>query len=170
MRFIPYSSCNTFVQKAFFSHAFRISSSCLSLGSKLSSNQLRWFAAIKSDPIVWGKIAKHRLYSYVISQSRLSYITLLLMSLRCLNANIACENARETPLGPGAKKDGCFRRLMRTDVSVKSEGIYLIKCFSFIFRKMSSLVSLSMAALSNAQSSNKPLTKQIGPILKRKTC
>ena len=28
---------------------------------------------------------------------------------------LACENSRpsrETPLGPGAKKDGCFRRLM----------------------------------------------------------
>ena len=25
---------------------------------------------------------------------------------------LACENSRETPLGPGAKKDGSFRRLL----------------------------------------------------------
>ena len=26
--------------------------------------------------------------------------------------SLACENSRETPLGPEAKKDGCFRRLL----------------------------------------------------------
>ena len=49
--------------------------------------------------------------------------------------NIACENsrpsslparvafrARETPLGPGAKKDGCFRRLHSIDLRVNSPG------------------------------------------------
>lgn len=56
-------------------------------------------------------------------------------------------------------------KMLRTLLKV----FYLIKFFSFIFLKMSSLVRLSMTALSKAQSSNKPFTKQIGPILKSKT-